>query len=177
MLLGHVEWLNKHPREKSYLAHRIGGRKNRTQSFMFDWLNGGAAIYWTLGQYPNPTPLSTLLSDDSEGEHTLDITRLVFRQRRQNRGIGEWKVLSRNTRQQIRYPLVIRPLRLKSGHAVYGEVLGAEECHPLAPPDIWRTHRYEPWFALLNELLTGTGLWRLWAWHSIDEGVASIYGV
>ncbi|RLG35591.1 MAG: hypothetical protein DRN91_09210, partial [Candidatus Alkanophagales archaeon] len=46
------EWLNKHPREKGCLAHRIGGRKNRTQSFMFDWLNGGTAIYWTLGQYP-----------------------------------------------------------------------------------------------------------------------------
>ncbi|MDF2957282.1 MAG: hypothetical protein OD814_000904 [Candidatus Alkanophagales archaeon MCA70_species_1] len=121
-------------------------------------------VRW-IGSLIYPTGLSTLLSNDSQGEHTLDVTRLVFRQRRQNRGMGEWKVLTRSTRQQIRYPLMIRPLRLKNGHAVYGEVMGAEECRPLAPSDIWRTHKLEPWLSFTTHLLTESGLWRILAWH------------
>jgi len=128
-------------------------------------MKGSCKVRW-LGSLVCPTLLSLILSNDSQGDHQNSITRLVFRMRHQNRGMGEWKVLSRDTRKKISYPLMIRPIRLKNGHVVYGQVFGAEECRPLRPPDIWRCRYYSLWACFFLELLNSTGLHKIVFWNS-----------
>lgn len=93
-----------------------------------------------------------------------------------NKGIGEWKELTREVRTKIPYPLVYRPIRNSHGYTILESdwkysmgIKGRWECRPLHPADAWHVYGevfYGRLYTYFLHLFTPLFLKYRYAWHT-----------
>jgi hypothetical protein len=110
-----------------------------------------------LGKVAFPNVIDEIISKESRGYYDFNV--YVFRTSHFNRGMGEWKELTRDVRKKIPFPLVHRPIKDEKGYTImdtdweYGTV-GRWECRPLHQRDAWH-----PWCPPLWSRLYTYTLW------------------